>query len=154
MSSVGFIRPSEWELPVFLHVLGSMLLVGSTALVLACFAFAWRRDAPAAASLRRLGFRSLLVAVIPSYLLMRVSAEWARTTEDVSADATWIGIGYAVSEGGLVLLVISTILAASATRRDRTREGGGAALARVVAVLTAVVAAAYLVAVWAMTAKP
>ena len=154
MSWLAIMRPSEWELPVFLHVLGAMLLVGSTALVLTCLALAWRRDAPAAASLRRLGFRSLLLATIPSYLLMRVTAEWVRVTEDVSDEAGWIAVGYVVTDAGLLLLVIAAILAGIAARRDRNRDGGGVGLGRVATVLMAVLLAAYLVAVWAMTAKP
>ena len=154
MSSLAIMRPSEWELPVFLHVLGAMLLVGSTALVLTAFALAWTRGAAGAAALRRLGFRSLLLAAVPSYLLMRVTAEWARATEDINEEAEWVGVGYIVSDAGLLLLVVATIVAGIATRRDRRREDGGVMLARAATVLSAVLLAAYLVAVWAMTAKP
>lgn len=154
MSWLAIIRPSDWELPVFLHVLGSMLLVGSTALVLTAFALAWPRGASGAAALRRLGFWSLLLATIPSYVLMRMTAEWARTTEGVDEDAGWVGVGYIVSDAGVLLLVVATILAGVAARRDRSRDEGGVVLARLATVLAAVLLAAYLVAVWAMTAKP
>jgi hypothetical protein len=57
-------------------------------------------------------------------------------------------------EPGLVLLLIATILTGLAARRGRAESSRSSTLARVATVLTGVLLAAYLVAVWAMTTKP
>ena len=65
------IRPDDWDLPLFLHVLGAMLLVaglfaGGTALAIA----------RGQARLLRLGYFSLLALALPGWILMRAAAEW------------------------------------------------------------------------------
>jgi len=149
--TIALIRPDDWNFPLLLHVGGAMLLVGSLVTVAALFLLAWRGDSP---GLIRLGFRTLLIAALPSYVLMRVGAEWINSKENIPDEADWIGIGYITADGGLVFLVISTILAGVAARRAGRHPGGGGTLGRVVTVLTLVVLAAYLIAVWAMTTKP
>ena len=79
---------------------------------------------------------------------MRAGAEWARSREPFPRDTEWIGIGYVVADGGAVVLLLALALAWIAVRRAST------ASARVAAVLAALLAAAYVVAVWAMTTKP
>ena len=65
----------------------------------------------------------------------------------------WIGIGYVTAEPGGLLLLISVVLAGIGARR--LAKGRGADwLTRSATVLVLVVLAAYLVALWAMTAKP
>ena len=112
---------------------------------------AWRGDSP---GLIRLGFRTLLIAAFPSYVLMRVGAEWINSKENIPDEAAWMGISYITADGGLLFLLISTILAGVPARRAGRHPGGGGTLGRVVTVLTLVVLAAYVVAVWAMTTKP
>ena len=152
---VAAIRPDEWNLPLLLHVLGAMLLVGSLVLVVATFASAWSRDDRAAAALlTRLGFRSLLVATLPSYLLMRLAGEWTASEENLGeSPPTWLAIGYITADLGLLVLVATTITAGIAARAAR-RERGGAGLRRAAAVLASLLLAAYVVATWAMTTKP
>ncbi|MDQ3742179.1 MAG: hypothetical protein M3389_14655, partial [Actinomycetota bacterium] len=58
------------ELPFFLHVLSAMVLVG--ALLLAVTALAPSGGGPSL----RLGYRALLMAALPSYIVMRVGAQW------------------------------------------------------------------------------
>ena len=69
------IRPDSWNFPLFLHVLGAMVLVGAaTAAVVA-------QLAPSVVPgdgdrMRRFSFRTLLLAALPAYIVMRVGAEW------------------------------------------------------------------------------
>jgi len=87
---------------------------------------------------------------------MRLAAQWIYDKEGFSGDEEpgWIGVGYITAEGGGLLLLLSIILTGIGVRRMRRGEGGPSTLVRVGAVLATVVLAAYLVAVWAMTAKP
>jgi uncharacterized membrane protein len=149
--TIALVRPGDWNFPLLVHVAGAMLLVGSLVTAAALLLLAWRGDSP---GLIRLGFRTLLIAAFPSYVLMRVGAEWISSTENIGDEADWIGIGYITADGGFVFLLISTILAGVAARRAGRHPGGGGTLGRVVTVLTLVVLAAYVVAVWAMSAKP
>ena len=69
MTVLGSIRPDDWDLPLFLHVLGAMALVGSLVLVALSLVSARRGDSAAGL---RLAYRSLLLGVIPSWIVMRV----------------------------------------------------------------------------------
>jgi hypothetical protein len=148
--SVAAVRPDSWNLPLLLHVAGAMVLVGALVTVLAALVAA-RRGGDAA--LTRLGFRTLLIVGVPAFLLMRVGAEWVASEEDVPDDATWIGIGYMVSDLGLLLMIVATVLAGLGARRA-AREGERGRSTVVATALVAVMVVAYLAAVWAMTAKP
>ena len=53
-----------------------------------------------------------------------------------------------------LLVLISIILAALGLRRSRDGGAGGVRFARIVGVICMLLLAAYVVAVWAMTAKP
>jgi hypothetical protein len=148
------IRPDDWNFPLLLHVLGAMLLVGGLTTAVISFWLGWRRDTT---TLSRLGFWSLLAVAFPSWWLMRIGAQWIYDKEGFSGDEDpgWIGIGYITAEGGGLLLLISIILTGIGVRRMRRAEGDRpSTLVRIGAVLATVVLAAYLVAVWAMTAKP
>jgi len=144
------IRPDHWDLPLFLHVAGAMLLVGALVVVVATMAAALR-DGEGVEVLTRLAFRTLLLGVIPAYVLMRVGAEWIASEEGVPDDLGWIGIGYGVADGGLLLAIIATVLAWRAARRNAESPGG---LGRAVFVLAALLIVAYAVAIWAMATKP
>ena len=144
------IRPSHWELPLFLHVAGAMLLVGAIAVVVTTLAVALR-NGEGVEVLTRLAYRTLLIGVLPAYVLMRVGAEWIASEEGVPDDLDWIGIGYGVADGGLLLTLIAAVLAWRAARRGATGPGG---VGRAVFVLGAVLIVAYAVAIWAMATKP
>ena len=150
------IRPSAWNLPLLLHVAGALLLVGALVVVAVALAAAVRRPADAAA-LTRLGFRALLLGVIPADILMRGAAEWVASKEGVG-NPTWVGLGYSIADGGLVLAIIATVLAWRATRRTAGAGHGPPAgpggLGRAALALSAVLLVAYAVALWAMTTKP
>jgi hypothetical protein len=148
--TVAAIRPDAWNLPLLVHVAGAMILVGALAVVLGCLVLARRTDE---AALLRLGFRVLLLGALPAFVVMRAGAEWIRSESGFPDDLAWIGIGYGVSDGGLLLLIAATVAAWLAVRRRRA-----GALARGPAtaglVLLTINLAAYAVAIWAMTAKP
>jgi hypothetical protein len=148
--TVAAIRPDAWNLPLFVHVAGAMLLVGALVVVLFTSAGALRRG-DGVEALAGLAFRSLLIGVLPAYIAMRVGAEWIASEEDVPDDAGWIGMGYGIADGGLLLTIIAAILAWRAARRGAAGPGG---LGRAVLVLSAILILAYGVAIWAMVAKP
>jgi hypothetical protein len=151
------VRPDSWDFPLFLHVLGGMVMVG--ALVTAAYFLLAARRGGSLDSLRT-GYKSLLYAALPSYLAMRVGAEWIADKEgwnDVDPTPDWIGIGYGVSDIGLLLLIVSTVVAGLAVRRAGRSQGGEATAGASPAIagwLTALLVLAYVVAVWAMTTKP
>ncbi len=140
------IRPTEWEIPVFLHVLGAMVLMGALLLAATVLVGAWRSEDAAAV---RLGYRSLLLVALPSWLVMRVTGQWALAESPFDDEEAWIGVGFAASEGGFVLMVAATVLAGISVRRA---AGGGRVRAAVV--LVGIVLALMLAAILAMTTKP
>ena len=160
MGALAFVRPHDWDFPLFLHVLGAMVLVGALALALGYLVGAWRGGS---AESLRVGFRVLLYGAFPAYIVMRVAAQWILSKEgldDLPTDPSWIGIGFSIADGGLLFLLIATIVAGVGARRARTAtaaEGGTATATtsvRVATVCTGLLIVAYVVAIWAMTAKP
>jgi hypothetical protein len=143
------IRPGDWNVPLLVHVGGAMLLVAALVVVAAAMGAAVRRG-DGALELTRLAYRTLLVGVLPAYVLMRIGAEWIVSKEGVD-DASWVGVGYSTADGGLLLVIIAAVLAWRATRRGADAPGG---FGRAVLVLSGVLLLAYAVAIWAMTAKP
>ena len=91
--SYAAVRPDSWNFPLLLHVLGAMVLVALLAATAVVLIVALRSDDRAAAV--RFAFRMLLIGAIPSYLVMRVGAEWiAVEGEPRGLRRGWIGIGY------------------------------------------------------------
>lgn len=145
-------RPDSWDLPLFVHIFGAMVLVGALALSSVSLIGAWRSGSPA---LTRLGYMALFYGALPGYIVFRAGAEWIADKEHLTdSNATWIGIGYGVSDTGVVLLVISLIIGGFGVRRINRGEKPSAISARIVTGLVSLVLVAYLVAVWAMTTKP
>lgn len=150
--SYAAVRPDSWNFPLFLHVLGAMVFVAVLATVIVVLVASLRADDRAAAV--RFAFRTLLIGGIPSYLVMRVSAEWIADKENLTdSDATWINIGYPVADGGLLFLIIMCVLAGIASRRARA-GGQPTKLVRWTTGIAAFVIVAYGVALWAMVTKP
>jgi len=151
MSTLAALRTEG--LPVFLHILGAMVLVGSLLLTGTVLAGVWR-DGSAART--RLAYRTLLIAVIPSWLVTRVFAQIVADKDAYKADeeSAWIGIGYMTTEFGLLLLIGATVAAGIGSRRA-LREGGTVGTsAKVAAALVWILTVLYVVAIWAMTTKP
>ncbi len=153
MSVLAAIRPDDWNFALLLHVLGAMLLVGGLTCAVTALLLGWRRDS---ATLSRLGFWSLLAVAFPSWWLMWIAAQWIASKEGFDdLDPTWIEIGYLTAEPGGLLLLISIILTGIGVRRmRRAAQPGPSLLVRIGTVLTTIVLAGYVLAVWAMSAKP
>jgi hypothetical protein len=148
------IRPDSWEFPLFLHVLGAMVLVGALVLAATALVGAYRGGGT---RMLQLGCRALLYGAFPGFLTMRLAAEWIRDKEQISGDnePSWIGIGYATSDLGLLLLVVATALAGIGLRRAIRTDSGTATVGVSVALgMVTVMLIAYVVAIWAMTTKP
>jgi hypothetical protein len=150
---LAVIRPDSWNFPLLLHVFGAMVLVGGLVTAVTALILGWRRDT---AAYTRFGFWTLLVLVLPAYIVMRIGAEWIFSKENFVEDDEpgWIGIGYITADLGLLLILITLIVTGIANRRLKRGDGGTSVLARVGTVLTSIILAAYVVAMWAMSAKP
>jgi hypothetical protein len=146
------VRPDSWNFPLFVHVLGAMVLVGGLVTSASSLAFA-KGDV----KLLRLGYWSLLAVSLPGYVVMRIGAEWIYSKEnwdDVPDDLipAWLDIGYGIADAGALVLLIALVVGGIGVYR--MREGKGAGLLKVTMVLAFILLAAYVVAVWAMAGKP
>jgi hypothetical protein len=130
-----------------------MLLVGGLVAAVTALLLGWRRDS---AFYTRLGFWSLLLVTFPAWWIMRIGAEWIYSKENFDEDNEpgWLGIGYITAEPGGLLILISIVLTGIGMRRLRRPDAGSSVLARIAGVLVTLVLLAYILAVWAMTAKP
>jgi hypothetical protein len=143
---IALVRPDAWNFPLFLHVLGATALFGGIATVL-LLSVAARRIPLHEAFARRLAFITLLAVVWPSYIVMRGGAQWIYAKEDLHPNfPTWMAIGVGVGDGGIVALLLLTLLGWLARRR--------AWAGTFFAGLSALYLIALGVAWWAMTAKP
>ncbi len=141
---VAVVRPDNWDLPLFLHVLGAVALVGAIAAVAVA---AWGSlDSPL---LRRVAFWTLLTVVLPAWVLMRLAGGWIDSKEDIPGDPTWLGIGFAVGDIGLIVLVVATIVGWWSARRMQQRWA-----AQLLTVLASLYLVALLMAMFAMSGKP
>ncbi len=151
---LALVRSGNWELALFFHVLGALLLIGGMALVVtAAFAAERTHEPTGTLALRRLTWRTLLLLVLPSFIVLRATAEWVRTEDGFADDLTWINVGYIVTDAGVLVLIALLILgwrgARTAARGDVHGVSG-----RVLLVLASLYLVALLVATWAMTTKP
>jgi hypothetical protein len=153
MSVLAAVRPDSWDFPLFLHVLGAMILVGGLVTGASALGFA-RGDARSL----RLGYWSLLVVSLPGWVLMRVGAEWIYSKEgwddlpEGVDDPVWLNIGAITADAGGLILLVSLVTGGVGVYR--MRKGKGAGLLKATLVLSLVLLAAYMVAVWAMAGQP
>jgi hypothetical protein len=158
MTVVAAIRPSDWNLPLYVHVLGAMLLVGAVSAALLLQLAGWRRQEPEAALQRaRWAFWTLLLVAFPAWWVMRLGAEWIYSRQgwgDAADEPAWLGIGYVAADLGGLLLLLAILLGGLGVRRLRRTAAGASTLARISTVLVTVSVLAYVVAVWAMSGKP
>jgi len=153
MSVLAVVRPDSWNLPLFIHVLGAIILVGGLLTGAAALGFA-RGEA----RLLRLGYWSLLAISLPGWVLMRVGAQWVYSREgwddlpDDVDEPAWLGIGWITADLGGLILLVSLIVGGIGLYR--LRAGKGAGLLKATLVLSLILLAAFLVAAWAMSGKP
>ena len=151
MTAVAAIRPDSWDFPLFLHVFGAMVLTGGLLTGASSLGFA-RGDV----RYLRLGYWSLLAVSLPGWVLMRAGAEWIASREGWTKSGvpspTWLDIGYLLADTGGVVLLVSLVVGGIGLYR--LRQGRGSGLLKTTLVLSIVLLAAYVVAVWAMSGKP
>ena len=151
MTVLAAIRPDSWNFPLFLHVLGAMILVGGLLTGTSSLFFA-RGDV----RFLRLGYWSLLAVALPGWLLMRIGAEWIASREGWTKSGvpqpTWLNIGFFLADVGGLILLVSLITGGIGVRR--LRDGKGSGLLKATLVLSIALLAAYVVAAWAMAGKP
>ena len=154
MSVLAAIRGGSVNFPLFLHVLGAMLLVGSLLLAATALVLSWRRQWTTI-GLTRLGLRAVPIGVLPAYVLMRIGAQWTESRENLPepvVDATWLRIGYITADGGAVLILVMIVLSVFGLRKLRAGRGSGVAAAA--GAISALLLAVYVVTIWAMSTKP
>jgi hypothetical protein len=146
------------EFPLLLHILGASILVGGLIVALSVQLVGWARETPAGAlQLARIGFFSLLCVALPGWILMRVGAQWIWSEQgwdDVPEEPAWLGIGWITGDFGGLLILASVILAGLGARKLRRSDATTSTLVRVATVLTTIALIAYVITVWAMSAKP
>jgi len=145
-------RPDSVNFPLFVHVLGAMILVGGLVTATSALAFAKGDTARL-----RLGYWTLLAVALPGYVIMRIGAQWIYTKEhwdDVPDKLvpTWLDIGFIVADAGALLMIIALIVGGIGMRQ--LKDGKGQGLLKATLVISVVILAAALVAVWAMAGKP
>ena len=151
---VAAIRPDDQSFALLLHLVGATvvfgaLLASATSLLLA------RGDT----RLLRLGYFSLLLVALPGLILLRLAGEWLYRLQhwdqlpDQFNEPAWLRIGFIVADWGGLLLLLALALGGVGVHRLRNGKGG-AGLLRVTMVISLILIAAYIVAVWAMTGKP
>jgi hypothetical protein len=132
--------------PLFLHVLGAIALFGGVGSV-AVLALVALREPTHTVMLQRAAFITTLLLVWPAYVVMRVGAAWVASNEHLDKNPPgWVGVGLAVSDIGIVILAVITLLGWLAPRRPRA----GTFLAG----LSVLYVIALGVAWFAMSAKP
>jgi len=140
------IRSGSVNLPLFLHVVGAMLLAGAVGATAILGIAGWKGERRALLS--TLAFRTLALVVIPSYVLMRIGAQWTLSAGDYDEDAGWVGMGFGVADLGVLLLLVTLGIGWWARRR------GGGWQARVVTVLLSVYLILLVATAWVMSAQP
>ena len=146
------LRPDDVNVALLVHVLGAMVLVGALVAAATAGLVGWRDEA---ATLRRLSYKTLLFVAFPAFIVMRIGAEWVYSEEqldELPEDPGWIGIGYVTSDLGGLLLLLALVLGGIGLRQSRSGSGGG--LLKASSVIATLLVAIYIVAVWAMGAKP
>jgi len=143
-------RPTDWNLPLFVHVLGAAVLVSGLFTGAGALALARGQE-----RLLRVGYWSLVAVGLPGLVLMRIGAEWIYSKEgwdDVEDEPAWLGIGWVTADLGGLLFLLSLVIGGAGVYRLRSGKGG--ALLKVTLVLSLILLAAYVVAAWAMAGKP
>jgi hypothetical protein len=152
VSVLAAIRPDDVNVALLVHVAGAMILVGGLVTAGTALTIGWR-DTGATTALR-LGYFTLLAVALPGWFIMRIGGQWTESEENLPEDfePAWLGIGYITADLGGIVLLLGLILGGVGVRK--LRAGGGAGLLKATTVITLLLVAAYVIAVWAMSGKP
>jgi hypothetical protein len=132
--------------PLFLHVLGAIVLFGGVASVAVLASTALREKAHTV-MLQRAAFTTTLLLVWPAFIAMRVGGQWVASDEHLDKSPPgWVGVGFAVSDAGILILAAITLLAWLAPRRPKA--------GKFLVALSVLYVIALGVAWFAMSAKP
>ena len=149
---IAVLRPDNWDLPLFLHVLGATALFGTT-LTAAVLGIAAVRHRDLAPLFSRLAFRTTAFGIVPTWILARVAGQWILDREKGQIPGLdnkgWIDVGFAVTDAGVAVIVALLVLGYLSARR-----AGRGRLTTAFAVLAPIYLAALAVAWFAMSAKP
>jgi hypothetical protein len=171
LSILADIRPGSWNVPLFIHVFGAMILVGGVMTAAAALALA-------RGNVRQLrfGFWTLLCVGLPGLILMRIGAAliWHKYQSTHSFlwaifphrhDPYWIAIGGTVADLGAGGLVLALIIGWFGIRRlERGNDDflakipvvgklHGELLLKGTLIISVALLAGYVLAVWAMASK-
>ena len=124
MTVLAVIRPDSWNFPLFLHVLGAMILIGGLLTGASSLGFA-RGDV----RFLRLGYWSLLAVSLPGWILMRAGGEWIASREGWNKSGvpspTWLDIGFLLADIGGLILLVSLVAGGFGVYRLRAGKGSG-----------------------------
>jgi hypothetical protein len=144
---VAVLRGDAIDFPLFLHVLGAIVLFGAVASV-ALLSISALRIPQHGVLLRGIALVTTLAAVWPGFVAMFVAGFWVLDREGYDEDKPpgWALTGIGIAEGGLFLLIALTVLVWLSRRRPAaTPWAAGLALLYLLALA---------VGWFAMTAKP
>ena len=168
-SDLAKVRPDSWNVPLLVHVAGAMILVGGMLGAAAGLLLA-RGDGHKL----KLGYYSLLFVAFPGLVLTKIGATalWSKYSAHSfvgaafphSDDPRWIQIGGTALDGGGGLVVLALILGWFGLRRLDGRtdflqkvpvvgKWTGATLLKLTTIISVVLLAGYVVAIWAMSTK-
>jgi hypothetical protein len=170
-SDLAKLRSDSWNFPLLIHITGAMILVGGVLGAAAALALA--RDDERKL---RLGYYSLLFVAFPGLILTKIGATaiWHKASSHsfIGAafphpnDPHWIMIGGTALDGGAGLLVLALILGWFGLRRMGGTESDflskipvvkkmtGGTLLKLTSLISLVLLAGYVLAIWAMSTKP
>ncbi|MGH2923427.1 MAG: hypothetical protein ACRDKH_05295 [Solirubrobacterales bacterium] len=148
--TLAAIRPNEWELPLFLHVLSALVLIGAVVLALLALMGIWR-GGPGA---WRYTYLTISWVALPAWIVLRLTSEWILDKEGLQdAELEWIDIGFSIAEPTFLLLIIAAVIARvkKGQAEDGAAPGWGG---RIATGLVSTCLLGLLFALWAMTTKP
>jgi hypothetical protein len=163
------LRPDSWNLPLLIHVTGAMILVGGVLGATAALGLAHGEERKL-----KLGYYSLLFVALPGLVLTKLGATalWSKYSAHNfigaafphSDDPRWIQIGGTALDGGGGLVVLALILGWFGLRRLDGKtdfvaklpivgKWTGATYLKLTTIISIVLLAAYVLAIWAMSTK-
>jgi hypothetical protein len=143
-------QPSSGNLPLFLHVLGAVTLFGGVLALVVLPLLARRRHVAHAPLLAGVAWWTFLLIVVPSYIVTRAAAQWILDKEYPHGhEPGWVGVGFLVTDIGILVLVAIGVLAFLSRRR-----GGAGRTTAALSILAGIYLAALVAAWFAMSAKP